>query len=99
MTSFKIINNEIIVINHSFMNNNSYLIHNDHTAVIIDPSFNAIKLLNYLNDNKLILKGIILTHAHFDHVFDCAKILNKFNCKIYLHKNDLITLEKYNLCE
>ncbi|MCQ3907677.1 MAG: MBL fold metallo-hydrolase [Mycoplasmoidaceae bacterium] len=71
-----IIEPNLIVINSYYMDNNTYIILNGKEAVIIDPSFggdDAIKAIP--NDTKVV--AILLTHAHFDHCYDTAKILAK----------------------
>jgi len=54
--------------------NFSYIIYNTVTkeAAIVDPSYDASKVLNFIKQNNLNLKYIIITHYHFDHSKDIA---------------------------
>ena len=49
--------------------NYSYLIINEknQNACVVDPS-EAPPIINYIQNNKIILKFILNTHHHFDHV-------------------------------
>lgn len=51
---------------------NSYILtSDDKTAVVIDPSVDA---LNALKHNNLTCEYVLLTHGHFDHVGGCGKL-------------------------
>jgi hydroxyacylglutathione hydrolase len=39
------------------------------------------------------LKLVILTHGDFDHTGNCAKLQEKYNCKIAIHKDDSLMVE------
>ncbi|MGL5640484.1 MAG: MBL fold metallo-hydrolase [Mycoplasmoidaceae bacterium] len=74
-------------IQNSIMRNNSYILINKNFCFIVDPSWNSKKLIDFIKSKKLILKGIILTHLHFDHVGHTKKIVNCFdNVKIIVSK-------------
>lgn len=48
---------------------NSYLISDDNNdAIIIDFGYFDKKIVDEINKQKLNLKGILLTHGHFDHI-------------------------------
>ncbi|HHU59888.1 TPA: MBL fold metallo-hydrolase [bacterium] len=67
---------------------NTYIIHKDNQALVIDPGSNDHKINDYLNDNNLDLLGILLTHGHFDHIGGVSHLANKYNSKIFLHELD-----------
>ncbi len=56
--------------------NFSYIIYSTDTkeAAIVDPSYDASKTLNFIKQNNLNLKYIIITHYHFDHSKDIARV-------------------------
>lgn len=68
---------------------NTYIIHRESQALVIDPGSNDHKIYDYLNDNNLDLFGILLTHGHFDHIGGASHLADKYNSKIYLHVLDL----------
>jgi len=44
------------------------------TAAIVDPGFDAKKLLGFISSNNLTLEYLILTHYHYDHSSECKTI-------------------------
>ncbi len=67
---------------------NSYLIADKTTknAVVFDAPDNAEKILEYLDQNGLILKKILLTHAHFDHILALKSLLDATGSECVLHE-------------
>lgn len=67
---------------------NSYLIADEVTknAVIFDAPDNPEKILEYLNENGLSLKKILLTHAHFDHILALKPLAEATGAKCVLHE-------------
>jgi hydroxyacylglutathione hydrolase len=70
----------------------SYLICRFDTCMIIDPSHSYDAILESLNGRKLA--GILLTHAHSDHVH----LIGEFDAPIYMHTDDahLLFEDQYN---
>ncbi|WP_027119468.1 MBL fold metallo-hydrolase [[Mycoplasma] testudinis] len=93
----KVLNESISLIINQRMSNNSFILHQNNQAVVIDPSWNAIAIKKWLIQNNYVLKGIIFTHSHFDHIGD-SQILQKFYmCPFYIHKKGKsILLNGYN---
>ncbi len=70
---------------------NCYLLACEKTnkAVIIDPPEADAQITNYLEENKLQLKYILLTHGHIDHIGGVAFIKEYSKAKIFMHRDDL----------
>jgi len=72
---------------------NSFLINSQNNYILIDTgranSWKKLssKLDEILGKNKL--SGLILTHAHFDHVENTAKIKEKYKSRIIVHQSEL----------
>jgi len=65
---------------------NSYLIHDEtsSSAVLIDCPFEAAQIIpQELNRLGLKLSAILLTHGHWDHIWDVAELSQKTGAKIY----------------
>lgn len=75
---------------------NTYVVHNEKTCVIVDPgcyeAHEKEELLDYIHSNNLVPAALLLTHAHIDHVLGCSFVLSKFDIDFYIHKDDLPTL-------
>ncbi len=69
---------------------NTYICYNeDKEALIIDPGIEDENIIDFIIDNNLNLKAILLTHAHFDHIRGLTRLLKEFSVNVYLHSNDL----------
>jgi glyoxylase-like metal-dependent hydrolase (beta-lactamase superfamily II) len=47
---------------------NCYVVSDGQEAVIIDPAFRSDKLCGYIEEEKLSVNMILMTHGHFDHI-------------------------------
>jgi glyoxylase-like metal-dependent hydrolase (beta-lactamase superfamily II) len=69
---------------------NAYLVIDPKTrdAVYVDPGEEGDRLLDLLHASDANLRGIWLTHAHFDHIGGVAAIRRAYDVPIYLHPAD-----------
>lgn len=51
-------------------------------ALIVDPG-EAAPVLDFLNKEKLTLKGILITHHHFDHTNGVAELKSYYDCPVF----------------
>lgn len=70
------------------LESNGYILSVKKEAIIIDPGYNPRKFLNYLHENDLKLKAVILTHLHSDHVGAAHRIGVETGASIYMHRDD-----------
>ena len=64
---------------------NTYLlVDKSNNCLIIDPSKEYFGIINYINKNNLNIKGILLTHGHYDHFRGAKILINNFNCSLYI---------------
>ena len=66
---------------------NCYVV-TDENAVI-DPGDESNTILDYIEDNKLSCKAILITHAHFDHVSAVNAMLEATGAELYMCEKDL----------
>lgn len=59
-----------------FFNSCTYVVHREESlqAMIVDCG-DVEPIIDYLNENKLVLSHILLTHAHFDHIYGLNELL------------------------
>ena len=68
---------------------NCFLFTIDQTLYIIDPGFEAEKILTAARDFVYEQVIILLTHAHVDHISAVGAICKKLNVKqVFLHNKD-----------
>lgn len=80
------------------MQTNGYVIFNDKKeAIIIDPGDIGRKVLNYCQENELVVQAILLTHGHFDHIGAVDYLYNHYGCDIYIHEEDIQLLHDASL--
>lgn len=83
------------------LRNFSYLITDKNTghAWVIDP-YEANPIIDYIKKNGLVLKGILNTHDHFDHIRGNEPLAHAFHAKVCKLKNsDTIPLSDGFLIE
>lgn len=61
----------------AFTDNYIWCIQNDQDCWVVDPG-ESEPVLSYCNVNKLTLKGILVTHHHWDHTNGINTLLQKF---------------------
>lgn len=73
---------------------NCYFVINTETneAIVVDPGDNAKQLISKIIENKYIVKAILLTHGHFDHVNGCAQVKEEFDVPVYIYEKEKETL-------
>ena len=70
------------------MLNMIYLIWDKKTkeAALVDPAWDLSHVLDFIRNNSLNLKKILLTHSHHDHVNSVDKILSHHDIPVYINK-------------
>jgi len=68
--------------------NFSYIIAEEESRVacVIDPSFNTQQIIEVIKENKLIIKYILNTHGHRDHIAGNREIKGRYDAEIVAHK-------------
>ena len=61
-------------------------------CIVADPGmyrdFERDELISYLSREGLTPEAILLTHAHFDHVWGVQPLVEAFGCPVYLSRKD-----------
>lgn len=69
---------------------NCYIVTNEDSleCVVIDPGDESNTILDYLEDNKLKCKAIMITHGHFDHTGAAAAVSEETGACVYMNSRD-----------
>lgn len=70
---------------------NSYILYEESSkeAIIIDAGDDAWRILESIHERRLKVKGIYVTHCHFDHVLAVNDLRESLGCEFYIHPSDL----------
>lgn len=78
---------------------NTYLLVSDGKALLVDAGFNdateTARLEDTLLKEKATLIGVLLTHAHIDHILGLQRVLDRFDVPVYLSHIDLYLWENF----
>jgi hydroxyacylglutathione hydrolase len=58
-------------------------------ALVVDPGDEVNRILDLLGRHKLIVKAIVSTHAHIDHVGGLSKLHQYTGAPVLMHRDDL----------
>lgn len=64
---------------------NAYLVSLEDGYLAIDAPEG---FLNFLKKKKVVIKALVLTHGHWDHIWDAADIVAWAQCPVYYHQDD-----------
>lgn len=60
-----------------------------HEAIVVDPGYEVPKILSLLAKHQLIVKQIVVTHAHIDHIASALELKRLTGAPILYNKADL----------
>ena len=77
---------------------NCHVVESEGDIVVIDPSSQSEhehqQLIAAIEAMPGSLKRILLTHAHIDHIFGCARLSDHFGVGIEVHPDEVLLLER-----
>lgn len=70
---------------------NGYVIYHNEggQCYIIDPGYKAKRFIDDVRSKKLIPKGIIFTHHHYDHTGAADEVEKELGCPAFMYEKDL----------
>ena len=63
-------------------------------CVLIDPADSQDEISRMIDESGCSLKGILLTHGHFDHIMAADALRDKYDVKVYASCDEKNTLEQ-----
>lgn len=78
---------------------NCYIVYDENTrdAAVIDPGDNARSILKAVSEEKLNVRYVLLTHAHFDHILAAHEVLEATHAQYVVPEEDLWLLHRENM--
>ncbi len=77
---------------------NCYLVYTGENQVVAaDIGGDAEKLLRFIEERKLTLTKILLTHGHWDHIGAVAEVQRATGAEVYIHEQDAAMLSDTTL--
>lgn len=82
---------EITVLTLGGYMTNCYILRQEASSkcLIIDPGYEAGRILAFLQEKHLEPEAILLTHGHFDHVGAVKDLAAETDCEVYISAADL----------
>ncbi|WP_409416195.1 MBL fold metallo-hydrolase [Flavobacterium sp. PS2] len=81
---------QLFEVTNGVFNNQCYLIHNQYEGILIDPAWNYELINSYIEENGILLKGVLITHGHLDHIDLAEEFSEKNNVPIWISDIDAI---------
>ena len=72
----------------AFSDNYIWLVSTNEGSIVVDPG-EASQILSLCESNDINLKGILITHHHYDHTNGLEELLNYKKVKVYGPKNNI----------
>ncbi len=67
---------------------NCYIVAENGRCAVIDPGYDADKILTLLKEQQLTCDAILLTHGHFDHVGAVEALVEATGCALWMSESD-----------
>ena len=69
---------KVNVITNGYLEENCYIVENNNECLIVDPGSESNRIIEEIEKLKLKVKGILITHYHFDHIGALDEIKSKY---------------------
>lgn len=67
---------------------NTYIINEQEDCFIIDPGAPLEQIKEIIDAENFTVKGILLTHGHFDHIYSLNEVQELYDCPVYIHNKE-----------
>ena len=73
---------------NAYEDNYIWLVSTNEGSIVIDPG-ESKEIIKQMDNNLIDLKGILITHHHFDHTNGLSDLLNKRNLEVFGPQNNI----------
>ena len=67
---------------------NCYLLISDGEAYVVDPAISVDAVVKRAEELNAEIRGVILTHGHFDHIWRAQELRDETKAPLYVHELD-----------
>jgi len=78
---------KVYKIEGKYLRENTFFAVKGNDCLVIDPGADADKITRFCGEKGLVIRAVLLTHAHLDHIFALPELARK-GYPIYLHKEE-----------
>lgn len=75
------------------LDTNCHVLDHQGQALAVDPGGDPAEVLDFLRDEKLTLRHILVTHLHFDHIYGCAALAKATGAPILAPAGDAFLMD------
>lgn len=69
---------------------NSYIVYDEDSldCVLVDCGGDVDAIFRFIEEEKLTLQAVLLTHGHADHIAGVPELKKRINCPVCVHEDD-----------
>jgi len=88
---------KLITIKTGVISENAYLYFDESSreGIVIDPGDDGSRIIETIKDAGAVVKAVLLTHGHFDHIGAAIEVAEYAKAPIYAHKDEAEILGNY----
>jgi hydroxyacylglutathione hydrolase len=86
---------QVLQIETPSLGDRSYVIHDGHTGIVIDPQRDIDRIETMLEHESVVLAAVAETHVHNDYLTGGFELARKFDVPYILNENTGVTFERF----
>ena len=75
------------------LSTNTYVLSSGNESILVDSGTDHKEIIEKLSLDKKVIRALIMTHGHFDHIFDAMEFKRKLGCDLMIGEHDTEIME------